>query len=76
MKEYHEEECNCPCWKYKTSNDRNRCSHCFHYHTTTPVNPEKNRALAEMTYALKTEKATVMTQKSAKQPIGRVVYKK
>jgi len=75
-KEYHEVNCNCPCWKYKTSSDRNRCLRCMHYHTDTPSNPEKNKAHSTVEHALKSEKIVLATAQSVKQPIGRIVYKK
>lgn len=43
-KEYHMTDCNCPCWKYKTREDRNQCTRCLHYHTFEPVNPKIEKA--------------------------------
>ena len=37
-KNYHKVECNCPCWKYKQTNDRNKCTRCLHYHKPTAEN--------------------------------------
>lgn len=74
-KEYHEVECLCPCWKYKTSPDRNQCMRCLHYHIDAPVSADiqKNEAPSIMKSA--SEKCCISYNNAIKKPIGRIVIK-
>ena len=74
-KEYHEIDCNCPCWKYKTSPDRNQCTRCLHYHIDAPISADIQKNEAPFITKSASEKFCVSSNTVIQKPIGRIVIK-
>ncbi len=74
-KEYHEVECLCPCWKYKTNADRNQCTRCLHYHIDTPVAADIQKNEAPSIIESASEKCCITYNNVNPKPIGRIIIK-